>query len=147
MTSQTVANARAALVLGLACAATALATWLVPASVHVVGWDGGQVSTVSLLPPASRLGLILGLTVAVTLVLGVVAHRRQRLPRLARVVAPLTLLFFWALPFLPAFPEHLPLLLVLGGPVRWVMAALACLGCVLVAAGERGAAPSFPWPG
>ena len=75
------------------------------------------------------------------------AYRRQRLPRLARVVAPLTLLFFWVLPFLPAFPEHLPLLLVLGGPVRWVMAALACLGCVLVAAGERRAELSFPWPG
>ena len=102
---------------------------------------------VSLLPPVSRLGLILGVTVAVAVVLGIVVHRRERLPQLARIVAPLTLLFFWALPFLPVIPEHLPLLLVLGGPVRWVMAALACLGCVLVAAGERRAAPSFPWPG
>ena len=104
--------------LALACAATALAIWLVPASVHVVGWDGDQVSMVSLLPPASRLGLILGVTVTVALVLGVVARRRQRLLQLARVVAPLTLLFFWVLPFLPALPEHLPLLLVLDGPVR-----------------------------
>ena len=98
---------------------------------------------VSLLPPASRLGLILGVTVTVALVLGVVARRRQRLLQLARVVAPLTLLFFWVLPFLPALPEHLPLLLVLDGPVRWVMAALACLGCVLVVVGERRAEPSF----
>ena len=133
--------------LALACAATALAIWLVPASVHVVGWDGDQVSMLSLLPPVSRLGLILGVTVAVGVVLGVVVHRRERLPQLARIVAPLTLLFFWVLPFLPVIPEHLPLLLVLGGPVRWVMAALACLGCVLVAAGERAATPPFPWPG
>ena len=147
MPSQTVADARAALVLALACAATALAIWLVPASVHVVGWDGDQVSRVSLLPPASRLGLILGVTVTVALVLGVVARRRQRLLQLARVVAPLTLLFFWVLPFLPALPEHFPLLLMLDGPVRWVMAALACLGCVLVVVGERRAEPSFPWPG
>ena len=94
MPSQTVADARAAFVLALACAATALAIWLVPASVHVVGWDGDQVSMVSLLPPASRLGLILGVTVTIALVLGVVARRRQRLLQLARIVAPLTLLFF-----------------------------------------------------
>ena len=103
--------------LALACAATALAIWLVPASVHVVGWDGDQVSVVSLLPPVSRLGLILGVAVAVAVVLGIVVHRRERLPQLARIVAPLTILFFWALPFLPAIPEHFPLLLVLGGPV------------------------------
>ena len=146
MPSQTVADARAALVLALACAATALAIWLVPASVHVVGWDGDQVSMVSLLPPVFRLGLILGVTVAVAVVLGVVVHRRERLPQLARIVAPLTLLFFWALPFLPAVPEHVPLLLVLGGPVRWVVVAVACLGCVLVVVGERRAAPSLLWP-
>ena len=75
-TSQTVADVRAALVLALACAVTALATYLVPASVHVVGWDGDLVLMVSLLPPVSRFGLFLGVAIAVALVLGVVDHRR-----------------------------------------------------------------------
>ena len=43
MTSQTVADARAALVLALACTARALATWRVSDSVQVVGWDGDLV--------------------------------------------------------------------------------------------------------
>ena len=146
MTDQSVADARAVLVLAFASAATALAAWLVPASVHVVGWDGDRVSLVSLLPPLSRLGLIMGVVLALALVLGVVAHRRQRLPRLARVIAPLTLLLLWVLPFVSILPERFPLLLVLGGPLRWVVLALAGLGCALTAAAGRQGTPAILWP-
>ena len=120
----------------LASAAAAIATWLAPASVHVVGWGGDSLSRVALLPPLSRLGVALGAFAAVALMLGIAACRSERLKQLARVVAPLTLLSLWVIQFLPWVPDHLPLLMVLAGPMRWVTLALACLGCALLAADE-----------
>ena len=136
MTTQTVGQTRAWLVLALASAAAATATWLAAASVHVVGWGGDSPSRVALLPPWSRLGIAVGVSAGIALALGVAAYRSGRLQQLARAVAPLTLLLLWVVPFLPWVPDHLPLLMVLAGPMRWVTLALACLGSALLAADE-----------
>ena len=136
MTTRTARHVRASLVLAMASAAAAVATWLAAASVHVVGWGADAPSRVVLLPPWSRLGVALGVVAGVALVIGVAAHKADRLPQLARAVAPLTLLLLWVVPFLPWVPDHLPLLMVLAGPMRWVTLTLACLGCALLAADE-----------
>ena len=146
MKSHTVANTRAALVIAITFTTLGLAIWLLPASVHVVGWEGDAASIVSLLPPVSRLWLVLSLTSALAFAVGVTASRYNKLPQLARIVVPLMLLLLWAFPFLPVLPEYFPLLLLFGGPVRWVVFALACLGCLLIAFNERIEAQFFSCP-
>ena len=47
----------------------------------------------------------------------------RRLARVASSAAPLWLFWLWTVPYLPWLPDRLPLLLVLAGPVRWVIAA------------------------
>ena len=59
------------------------------------------------------------------------------------VMAPLTLLYLWALPYLPWLPDQVPLILVLAGPARWIVLGLAVLGSVLaVVTGHRAEALS-----
>jgi len=47
--------------------------------------------------------------------------RRRR----AYGVAPLMALWLWTVPFLPFVPDRLPLLLMLAGPLRWIIGAAA----------------------
>jgi hypothetical protein len=111
----------------LALEAVALAVWLIPASVRIVSWPAAGPVRVALFAPQYRLiGLVVGAFVFAAL-LASWARRTGRSVSVRRTVAPLCLLWIWAVPYLPWLPDRLPLLLVLAGPVRWVIAVVALL--------------------
>ena len=58
------------------------------------------------------------------------------------------LLWLWVVPYLPWLPTEVPLLLLLAGPLRWVVAGFALVGCAVVAV-ETGQLRSWSlrWPG
>jgi len=117
---------RDALAIVAGVGAVATATWLVPASVHIVRWSAAGPTRVALFAPPSRLAWIAA--IAGVCLAGVFAWTGRDSDRLARAAArlrPLSLLWAWAVPFLPWLPDRIPLLLVLGGPARWAIAAFA----------------------
>ena len=119
--------------------AVGVATWLVPASIHVVGWEDGTSSRLALFPPTERLLALAGLAVLIVLVLTRLTS--DRLEAVSRMAAPLAVLWLWVLPYLPWLSDHVPVLLVLAGPARWIVAGLAVVGCALAAVtGPRAAA-------
>jgi len=120
-----------------AAGAVALSWWLIPATVSIAGWSGPVPDRVALLAPLGRLWT--GAAVAaVTAVAALwLARRRGAVERLASIAAPLSLLWLWAVPYLP-WPSRAPLLLVFAGPVRWmVVAAAASAALVRAGAWER----------
>ena len=48
------------------------------------------------------------------------------------------LLWLWTLPYWPWLPDRAPALLILAGPLRWVIAAAALLGVAMAWTRERG---------
>ena len=111
--------------------AVAVAVWLIPASIHVVGWEDGTPSRLALVPPMERLLALATLAVLAVLVLTRLSS--ERLAAVSQVSAPLAVLWLWALPYLPWLSDQLPLLLVLAGPSRWIVVAVALVGCALAA--------------
>ncbi len=112
--------------LALPIGASAAAVYLVPASVHIVAWPASGPVRMALVPPARLLleSLLVGVLAAAVCV-AVVRARGGDVDRVARSAAPLALLWLWTVPFLPSLPDHAPLLLVLAGPLRWVVCAVA----------------------
>jgi hypothetical protein len=106
---------------GSATEALAVALWLWPASVHIVQWPPEGPVRLALLNPMWQLGawLAAGLVAAAMKLLFV------RRVDLAWAMAPMSLLWLCAVPYLPWLPDRLPLLLLLAGPVRWGIAAAA----------------------
>ena len=104
--------------------AAAVAVWLAPASIHVVGWSSAGPVRVALLSSPSRLAWLATSAVVASGLLLAWASRRQN-STLVTSLPPLCLLWVWAVPYLPWLPDRLPLLLVLAGPVRWAVACAA----------------------
>ena len=136
-----------AILLLVAGVAVAVATWLIPASIHVVDWQDGTPSRVAFLPPAERLIALFGLAVVAALVATRLSS--ARVDAVARVSAPLALLWLWTLPYLPWLADRVPVLLVLAGPARWIVLGVALIGCAIAAAtGPRGETlRDIPLPG
>jgi hypothetical protein len=109
----------------------AVALWLIPASVHIVGWPASGPDRVALFGSrAAMFGLgAAGAVVAFALIAW--GRRAGNIAWVAAVAAPFALLWLWVVPYLPWLPDRFPLLLVLAGPVRWIVAAIA----VIAAAG------------
>ena len=127
---------RGVLSLALGLVSIAVAGWLVPASVHVVAWQGDAARRVVLL--ASLPSLAVWLLVSAAVVLGLVMWLpTASQQRLGRVVVPLSILLLWAIPFLPVLPDHFPLMLTLAGPLRWLVAGLGVVGCLFAAVREK----------
>jgi hypothetical protein len=129
--------ARSWLLLSVVSVAVASAIWLAPASIHIVGWRVAGPVRVALLAPLSRLWWAWGFTTVAIGVVAALARSRNRpaLGALARVAAPLALLLLWVVPFLPWLPDRAPLLLVLTGPLRWVIAGCAVAATLASCAG------------
>ncbi|MDR1989589.1 MAG: hypothetical protein LBQ09_05090, partial [Acidobacteriaceae bacterium] len=100
-----------------ACGAIATALWLLPASVHIVQWSSTPTRLALLLPAwqfAAALVAALLAAIAVT----------WRSPASRHILAPFNFLWLWAIPYLPWLPDRWPLLLVLAGPLRWIVPSL-----------------------
>ena len=127
--------------------AVAVAAWLVPASVHVVSWTAAGPFRVALFAPQSRLIWLMTAALVVAAALVGWSRRVGLMPRVASVAAALCVLWVWTIPFLPWLPDRVPALLLLTGPVRWVVAGAALVGTIRIgpwlrrAAGDMGMAP------
>jgi len=119
-------------VLVAAAEAVAVAAWLVPASVHIVSWPESGPERVALFAAPSRLigaaatGLVLALALAAW------SRKAGLTVRLAVIFAPMCLLWLWVVPYLPWLPDRVPLLLVLAGPIRWAIVAVAVAGALRI---------------
>jgi hypothetical protein len=119
------------------CLGAAVAVWLAPASIQIVNWTA-QPARVALVAPLSTLWLTLGLGVALAAgALFAGATARLGRPRRARILSPLSLLWLWTIPYWPWLPDRAPGLLILAGPARWIVAALAA-GGVLAELASQG---------
>ena len=110
--------------------AVAVAVWLAPASLHIVGWSRDRAVPVALLGSAGALGVAVAVTLALAAGAAWYARRSLRLSahRVAvRCAAPLVL-FVWAVPYIPDVGTRFPVLLVLAGPAKWLVAAIAVCG-------------------
>ena len=100
-----------------------------PASLHVVSWTAAGPVRVALFASGTRLIVLTAIALALTVL--AMARRGAFMRRHAWIMAPLCLLWLWAVPYLPWLPERLPVLLVLSGPIRWVIAAVAVAAAAL----------------
>jgi hypothetical protein len=112
---------RDAALAGSGLAAAGSAVWLLPASIHIVSWPASGPVRLALLAPAWQLAVAVVCAVVAGAAIIVAGWGR----RAARVIGPLSLLWLWAIPYLPWLPDRAPLLLVLSGPLRWVVLAVA----------------------
>jgi hypothetical protein len=120
----------------VSCLAVAMAYWLLPASVDIVAWPPGGPARIALLASLFQLWISLatGLVAAAALLFTAPETRARR----ARIIAPLALVWLWTVPYWPWLPDRAPALLILAGPLRWVIAAAAVLGVAMAWARERG---------
>jgi len=123
---------RAILRLAFVAAGVAIAIWLLPASLHIVNWPSSGPARVGVLAPLRALWFCLagaGAVVGGVVVAGVALG--PRVPhRIAEIAGPFAILWTWSLPYLPWLPDRAPVLLVLAGPLRWGIAALAVFGAL-----------------
>lgn len=110
----------------------AVALWLVPASVHIVSWPVSGPVRLGLLSPTWQL---LAWFAGALVVFGALTAA-GRVAASARVLAPFSILWLCAVPYLPWLPDRLPLLLMLAGPIRWVLAGGAVVRACLLWRGE-----------
>lgn len=121
-----------ALLVVSAIEAVATAIWLLPASVHIVRWPAGGPERLAVIRPAWQLAALLaaGMACAALLLIAEASWRKRGRAGAASWLGrtgPISLLWLWAVPYLPWLPDRLPLLLVLVGPLRWVIAAAAAV--------------------
>ena len=140
---------RALAVLVLVGLALGVVAWLIPASQHIVSWRDGAAGRVALIAPLPRLVWATLAGVCVTVGAGWSCRRSGRpMGPLVRLLSPLLLLWLWVVPYLPWLASEVPLLLLLAGPMRWVVAGIALVGCATVAIATSGLPrPSLRWPG
>lgn len=110
--------------------AVAIAVWLIPASIHIVGWRGTRADVVAFVPPVSRLWWGLVAAAIILAALRLTARGPVSLSSFARGVSPLLMLLAWTIPYIPGLAIRFPLLLVMTGPGRWIIAATALAGAL-----------------
>ncbi len=137
-------------------AGVAFAVWLLPASVHIVDWTADGPVRVALLAPLWKLWAALAFATvgaaAFAFVATSVRHGDQPAAvsdTVATVSGPLALMWLWVIPYLPWIPDRAPALLVLAGPLRWGVVALALCGSAtaIIAGRIRGPAAAMWLPG
>ncbi len=131
---------RAVAVLLLTGLGVAVSLWLQPSSVHLVEWGAERPQVVLLLPALWKL---IG-ACALVVIIGTVLYLRadcSRVRRLAYLFAPCLLLWLLVLPYVPGVLSVCPLLIVLAGPLKYVVFVVACAGVAGNATGWRGVWP------
>src|SRR5262245_2020908 len=116
------------LLITISCLGAAIAVWLLPAVVEITTWTETGPERLALLPSVVRLWLLLAAAAAAAAVL--IATRPAQRARRAQIIAPLAILWLWAVPFLPSLPNRVPILMVLAGHLRWLVALAAVIGVV-----------------
>src|SRR5262245_40151776 len=126
------------LLITISCLGAGVAFWLLPATVEIATWTSTGPERLALLASPSRLwfSLSAALAGAVALIATGPNAAAQRSSR-ARIVAPLSIFWLWAVPFLPWLPDWLPILMVLAGPLRWLVGLAAVIGVFSVWASTR----------
>ena len=126
--------------------AAGVAVWLIPASIQIVSWPRTGIERIALFAPLYLFWVALlasaGVAAAVWFARGRTTGGRMKR---ARVMAPLASLWLWTIPFLPWAGDAFPLLLVLAGPLRWLIPAAAVLTSALRLTGPR--TWTLPLPG
>jgi hypothetical protein len=149
VTSETVGSRRAGDVIAIyvSCVGVAIAYWLLPASVQIVDWTAAGPVRLAQFAPLRTLWLALfSACGAATLLSLMYARFHVARPALPRVLAPLSLLWIWTLPFLPWLPDRAPALLLLAGATRWCVPIAAIFG-ILIAWPRKNRQVAFPVPG
>src|ERR1051326_4414596 len=91
-----------------AAEAIAVATWLLPASVHIVAWPASGPVRVALFAPAARLIWFATIAIVAGAVLAAWSGRRQTIDQVGAAAAPWLLLTLWVVPYLPWLPDRPP---------------------------------------
>jgi hypothetical protein len=118
---------RHAVVITAGCLALAVAVWLIPASIHVVQWTAQGPARVALFASRAELFALVVAALAASALVFTWARRQGRETSVTAIASDLCLLWLWMVPYLPWLPDRVPVLLVLAGPVRWVVAAVAAI--------------------
>ncbi len=135
------------LLLAIACLGAAVAFWLLPASIDIVAWPSAGPARTALFAPLSRLWLALAVAVVAAVILAASAKDTAARAARVKVVAPLALLWLWTLPYWPWLPDRAPLLLILAGPVRGLVAVAAFGGVLTAGIGSRATRLTLPQVG
>ena len=94
--------------------------------------DGDGPVRVALFAPLWQLWTALAIAALLAgVVLGLAGVGHLAAARSDTMVAPLALMWLWVIPYLPWIPDRAPALLVLAGPLRWGIAALAVAGSAM----------------
>jgi len=110
------------LVMLTACLAAGIALWLAPASMHIVGWSAAGADRVAVFAPLYWLWIAIGGAVAAAALLS------RRVP--VRRAVWLNALWLWVVPYLPWLGAKAPLVLLLAGPIKWWIAAVAIVSVI-----------------
>ncbi len=103
-----------------------VASWLLPASINITSWSRAGLGRIATLAPLYLFWVAL---VGSALLASAIWFAGERSPaaraRRAQAVAPAAALWLWSVPFLPWLGERFPLVLILAGPLRWLIAGAA----------------------
>ena len=120
-----------------------VAAWLVPASITINSWPRAGMDRVALFAPLYLFWVAVAASAVLAVLLWVGERSDDRSlaarARRAHAVAPTAALWLWVVPFLPWLGDQFPLLLLLAGPVRWLIAA------AVVMAVMRRTVPGASW--
>jgi hypothetical protein len=100
--------------------------WLVPGSIEIASWSRSGIDRVALFAPLYTLWIALVAAAVFAAIVwwgGSTSRRDVR----AHIVAPFGALWLTTIPFAPWLPDRFPLLMLLTGPLRWVIASAAAL--------------------
>jgi hypothetical protein len=103
-----------------------VAFWLLPASINITSWSRAGLGRIATFAPLYLFWAALGGSALLAAAIWFAGERSQApRARRAQAIAPAAALWLWAIPFLPWLGERFPLVLILAGPLRWLIAAAA----------------------
>ena len=103
-----------------------VATWLIPTSITINSWPRAGMDRVAIFAPLYLFWVALVASALLATLLWIAGDSSPAArARRAHAAAPAAALWLWVVPFLPWFGDKFPLLLLLAGPLRWLIPATA----------------------